>query len=77
MNAFETAAVLDDDSHLTLVEPVPCPPGRECRVIVLFERDEPSPASWSPGFFEEILITDPAFVRPAQGESTPVAALDA
>ena len=46
-------------------------------MIVLFDRNDPSPASWPPGFFDEILITDPAFVRPAQGEMTPVAALDA
>lgn len=77
MNAFETTAVLDDASHLTLIEPVPHPPARECRVIVLFGSDEPPPAAWPPGFFDEIRVTDPAFVRPAQGEMPPVAALDA
>ena len=77
MNAFETTAVLDDASHLTLVEPVPGPVARECRVIVLFDSEEPPPAAWPPGFFEEIRIADPAFVRPAQGEMPRIAALDA
>ena len=36
MNAFETAAVIEDASHLSLREPVPHAVSRECRVIVLF-----------------------------------------
>lgn len=77
MNAFETAAVLDDASHLTLDEPVPGPPARECRVIVLFESGDSPPVAWPAGFFEEIRITDPAFVRPGQGEMPFIAALEA
>ena len=77
MNAFETDAVLDDASHLTLVQPVPGATARECRVIVLFDSEAPPPAHWPPGFFEEIRITDPAFVRPPQGERPPLPALDA
>lgn len=77
MNAFETAAVLDDASHLTLREPVPATAGRECRVIVLFDVENGTAARWPAGFFEEIRITDPAFVRPAQGETPAVVALDA
>ena len=70
MRAFETTVVLDDASHLTLREPVPESPGKECRVIVLFEQTEKPPApDWPPGFFEEIRIEDPAFVRPAQGDT--------
>ena len=77
MDAFETAAVLDDPSHLTLDEPVPGPPARHCRVIVLFESGDSPPVAWPTGFFEEIRITDPMFMRPAQGEMPPVPALEA
>ena len=77
MHAFETAAVLDDASHLTLREPVPGASGRECRVIMLFEPGEPgTAAAWPPGIFDEIRVTDPAFARPAQGEVPPSRALD-
>ena len=55
MRAFETAAVLDDASHLMLHEPVPEFSGRECRVIMLFEPGEHETAvAWPPGFFDEI-----------------------
>ena len=76
MPAFETAAVLDDASHLTLRVPVPEASGRECRVIVFFEHTETPPAAWPPGFFEDIKIMDPAFTRPEQGQVPPVAALN-
>jgi virulence-associated protein VagC len=33
------------------------------------------PAAWPAGFFEAIHITDPAFVRPNQGELPPVKSL--
>ena len=39
MNAFETTAVIEDASHLSLREPVPSSAARECRVIVLFEEE--------------------------------------
>jgi len=78
MNAFETAAFLDDASHLTLREPVPRPVARERRVIVLFDTENGDvPRVWPTGFFDDIRIDDPAFVRPAQGEAPAVAALDA
>ena len=78
MNVFETSAVLDDASHLTLLKPVPPGRPRECRVLVLFDNAEsPCPANWPPGFFDEIRIDDPAFQRPAQGEAPAIAALDA
>lgn len=77
MNAFETAAILDDASHLTLREPVPGATGRECRVIVLFDSPNgDTPSGWPVGFFDEIRIDDPAFTRPAQGEVPLVAAFD-
>lgn len=34
------------------------------------------PAVWPPGFFEAIRIDDPAFARPAQGETPPAPTLD-
>jgi virulence-associated protein VagC len=34
------------------------------------------PATWPPGFFEQIHIADPAFVRPPQGEVPPTPELD-
>lgn len=68
MNAFETAATFDDASHLTLREPAPQGSGRECRVIVLFDGgNDPASPDWPAGFFDEIRIDDPSFVRPAQG----------
>ncbi len=79
MNAFETRAVLDDASHLTLREPLPRPAGSACRVLVLFESADGEAASadgWPADFFESIRVADPAFWRPAQGETPPVAALD-
>ena len=78
MNAFTTAAILDDASHLTLREPVPGSLARECRVIVLFDSDkDDAPVVWSAGFFDEIRIDDPGFVRPPQGNAPAVSALDA
>ena len=78
MNAFETAAVFDDASHLTLREPVPGSLARECRVIVLFDSaNGDAPRVWPAGFFDDIRIDDPAFVRPPQGKAPAVAALDA
>ena len=79
MDAFETTAVLDDSSHLTLREPVPAGGGRECRVILFFEngKNTDRPAAWPAGFFDEIRIDDPAFQRPVQGEVPAMAALDA
>jgi hypothetical protein len=38
MDAFETIAILEDASHLVLRHPVPHQAGKECRVIVLFEK---------------------------------------
>jgi hypothetical protein len=35
-----------------------------------------SPATWPPGFFEQIHIDDPAFVRPPQGQLPPAPSLD-
>lgn len=78
MSVFETAAVFDDASHLTLREPVPPGRPRECRVLVLFDGAESSvPAAWPDGFFDEIRIDDAAFSRPAQGEAPSIGALDA
>jgi virulence-associated protein VagC len=34
------------------------------------------PATWPPGFFESIRISDPAFVRPEQGVTPPSPTLD-
>ena len=34
------------------------------------------PSSWPPGFFANIRIDDPAFVRPAQGQVPPTPKLD-
>lgn len=75
MNAFESNALLEDPSHLVLSNPLPRPAGQVCRVIVLF--DEAVPKTWPPGFFDEIRIDDSAFVRPPQGVTPPIAALDA
>jgi hypothetical protein len=78
MNAFETMAIVEDSSHLTLRTPVPFPVAQECRVIVLVEaRESQNGSGWPERFFDEIRIADPAFLRPAQGELPPVPALDA
>ncbi len=78
MDAFETTAILEDASHLTLRRPVPFPVAQECRVIVLVETSEkPSDGSWPARFFDEIRVGDAAFVRPPQGALPPVPALDA
>ena len=46
---------------------------RQGEAIVL----EPvKPASWPPGFFDQIYIDDPAFARPPQGQVPPVSTLD-
>ena len=79
VNAFETTAVLDDASHLTLRDPLPRLAGHECRVIVIFGADGEAvvdPFAWPAGFFEAIHVADPAFVRPTQGEVPHIAALD-
>lgn len=34
------------------------------------------PTAWPPGFFDEIRIDDPAFVRPDQGPMPPAPVLD-
>lgn len=34
------------------------------------------PASWPPGFFDEIRIEDSAFQRPEQGQTPPAPTLD-
>ena len=75
MRAFETDAILDDASHLTLHEPVPSPSARNCRVIVLFDSAKNAPARWPAGFFDEIFVADPAFARPPQGDLPPVPTL--
>ena len=79
VNAFETTAVLDDASHLTLRDPLPRLAGHECRVIVLLGADDGeiavTPPAWPAGFFEAIHVADPAFVRPIQGEVPPTADL--
>ena len=67
MNAFETTAIVEDASHLTLRSPVPFPVAQECRVIVLVETPERHGESWPARFFDEIRVADPAFARPAQG----------
>jgi hypothetical protein len=78
MNAFETAAILDDALHLTLREPAPATASRECRVIVLFDMTNGhAPSQWPAGFFDEIRIRDSAFERPAQGSVPAMAPLDA
>lgn len=76
MTAFETTAILDDNRHLTLKEPVPPSSSRECRVIVMFENGAQHSA-WPSGFFDTIRVDDPAFVRAPQGEAPPLPALDA
>jgi len=46
---------------------------RQGKAIVL----EPvKPATWPPGFFEQIRIDDPAFARPPQGQVPPAPRLD-
>jgi antitoxin VapB len=46
---------------------------RQGKAIVL----EPvKPATWPPGFFEQIHIDDPAFARPPQGQVPPAPRLD-
>ena len=77
MNAFETAAVIEDSSHLSLREPVPRAASRECRVIVLFEPENGAGNSWPDGFFEAIRIGDAAFTRPPQGNAPDIRPLDA
>ena len=78
MKVFETSALLDDASHLTLLKPVPPGHPRECRVLILFDNAEGTlPSAWPLGFFDEIRIDDPAFQRPAQGEVPANVALDA
>ena len=63
-------AILDDASHLTLPSPASFPVAKQCRVIVLVETPEgQNGKSWPAGFFEDISVADPAFARPAQGES--------
>jgi hypothetical protein len=78
MNAFETAAILDDALHLTLREPAPVTASRECRVIVLFDTtNDRARSEWPAGFFDEIRILDSAFERPSQGSTPAIAPLDA
>ena len=77
MNAFETAAVIEDSSHLSLRDPVPRAASRECRVIVLFEPENGAGSSWHDGFFEAIRIEDAAFTRPPQGNAPDIRPLDA
>jgi len=78
MDAFETTAVVEDASHLTLRSPVPFPVAQECRVIVLVETPgRQNGESWPARFFEEIRVADPAFARPAQGGLPPMPVLDA
>ena len=74
MNAFETAAVVEDPSHLVLSTPLPSFAGQACRVIVLFE--EAGDEQWPVGFFDSVRIDDAAFVRPPQGAAPEIAALD-
>jgi hypothetical protein len=64
MNAFETAAIIEDARHLALREPVPATAARECRVIVLFDAEAGGKAKWPDGFSEQIWIDDPNFGRP-------------
>lgn len=46
---------------------------RQGQAIVL----EPvKPATWPPGFFDQIHIADPAFSRPLQGKVPPAPTLD-
>lgn len=77
MQAFETVAILDDASHLTLREPLPSTSVRECRVIVLFDVPGRVPGAWPTGFLDEIHITDPEFARAPQGEMPPAPNLEA
>lgn len=76
MSVFESTAVLEDSRHLTLGRPVPGGLSRDCRVIVMFDVDNP-PESWPQGFGEAIRIEDAAFERPAQGSAPFISALDA
>lgn len=76
MNVFETTAVIEDASHLSLREPVPASAARECRVIVLFESENGHPTAWPAGFFESIRIEDTAFDRPPQGTVPSMPPLD-
>jgi len=46
MNAFETTAVIEDSSHLSLRDPVPRAATKECRVIVLFEPENGAASVW-------------------------------
>ncbi len=78
MEAFETTAIVEDASHLTLRSPIPFPVAQECRVIVLVETPKRQNGDgWPARFFDEIRVADPAFARPAQGGLPPVPALDA
>lgn len=76
MSVFESTAVLDDPMHLTLGRPVPEGLSRHCRVMVMFDV-ESGQETWPQGFFNEILIDDAAFERPAQGAAPFIAPLDA
>lgn len=76
MSVFESTAVLEDPRHLTLGSPVPNGLSRDCRVIVMFDVENP-PESWPQGFDEDIRIDDAAFERPAQGSVPFIAAFDA
>ncbi|MEI7820931.1 MAG: hypothetical protein WCK55_08445 [Verrucomicrobiota bacterium] len=76
MNAFETTAVIEDSSHLSLREPVPRAASKECRVIVLFEPENGAASVWPDGFFEAIRIEDAAFTRPPQGNAPAIRPLD-
>ena len=76
MYVFETTAVIEDASHLSLREPVPSSAARECRVIVLFESENGRRTMWPDGFFESIRIEDTSFDRPLQGSVPPIRPLD-
>ena len=86
VDTFETSAVSDDASHLTLRDPLPFPAGREYKIIVYLSEENKSPAEragedksspeWITKFLEEIRIDDPAFVRYPQGEARPIKGLD-
>jgi hypothetical protein len=67
MNAFETTAVIEDASRLSLREFVPRTATKECRVIVFFEPENGAANVWPDGFFQAIRIEDAAFTRPPQG----------
>ncbi len=78
MTAFETTAIMEDERHLTLVQPLPSAFKGACRVIVLSSLEkEPSPSRWPAGFLSEIHISDPAFIRPDQGLLPVITPLDA